>query len=160
MHFHLEKGERIMKLKFLLYIVCFCFFNILFATNVHLHPKANMADQQPDIKELFSSFCQIEIINNSNTELYVYGTFDDHSTLNFTVYRGDGPHYISLFYYFYCHNGMYLDILSHYQLIYSGWIDVARTFWYEPDGTWHITSFPLRGAKAESGAKTIVLTTP
>jgi hypothetical protein len=138
-----------MKLKSLLCVVCLGLWSSLFATNLHLNPKAT--EQKPGAKSMFPipSSCQIEIINDSNTDIYVYGTFDDHSRTNFTVYWRDPPHYISLFYYFYCHSGMYLDVLSPYQLLFSGWLEVDRTL--------HIISYPLRGMKAESGAKVLVV---
>lgn len=83
-----------------------------------------------EIKSLKSSkelttpgYCQIEIVNHSNYVIRVFGVFDDGEELRtFRMYPHEYPHYISLFYYGYCHYGMNLDIetLSGYR-IYSGY---------------------------------------
>ena len=140
-----------MKLKSLLFVVCLGLFSNLFAANIHLNPKADAADTKSIAKEtMFPGYCQIEVINDSFTDVYVYGTFDDGSTVDFSIYRYEAPHYISLFYYFYCHSGMYLTIQSPYGVIYSGWTNV--------DSTVHIVPFLKKGAKAEAGAKAEVTT--
>lgn len=117
-----------MKLKSLLFIVCFSLFSNVFAANAHLHPKTDEADKKTISKNLtYPGYCQIEIINDSFSDVNVYGTFDDGSTVNFNIYRFEAPHYISLFYYFYCHSGMYLTIQSPYGVTYSGWTNVNST---------------------------------
>ena len=67
-----------MKLKSLLFILCISVFGNIFAANVHINPKADAADKK-SIAQLarYPSYCQIELINDSFTDLYVYGTFDD-----------------------------------------------------------------------------------
>lgn len=117
-----------MKLKSLLFVLCFSLFANVFAANSHLHPKADAADKKSISKNVaYPGFCQIEIINDSFTDVNVSGTFDDGAGINFNIYRYESPHYISLFYYFYCHSGMYLNIVSPYGTVYSGWTNVNST---------------------------------
>lgn len=117
-----------MKLKSLLFILCFSLFSSVFAANMHMNPNADTADQKTiKSQTVYPGYCEIEIINDSFTDVRVFGTFDDGSTINFDVYRYESPHYISLFYYFYCHNGMYITIQSPYYTLYSGWTDVNST---------------------------------
>lgn len=117
-----------MKLKSLLSVVCFSLCTNTFAANVHLNSNADTQDKN-EIKKstIYPGYCQIEIINHSYTDVNVFGTFDDGSTVNFNIYRFEQPHYISLFYNFYCHNGMYITIQSPYYTVYSGWTDVNST---------------------------------
>lgn len=117
-----------MKLKSFLFIICFCLFTNVFATNSHIHPKADEADKKAIAKNLtYPGYCQIEIINDSFTDINVFGTFDDGSSISFNVYRYESPHYIDLYYYYYCHSGMYLTIESPYYTVYSGWTNVNST---------------------------------
>lgn len=120
-----------MKLKSLLFIVCFSLFTSVFAANVHMHPKAESDNTKSAEKGMaYPGYCKIEIINASYTDVRVYGTFDDGSTVNFNVYSFESPHYIDLFYNSYCHNGMYISIQSlsyPYPTIYSGWTNVNST---------------------------------
>ncbi|MBI2786076.1 MAG: hypothetical protein HYX60_07140 [Legionella longbeachae] len=117
-----------MKLKSLLFAICFSLIGHVFAANIHLNPKADAADKKSvATKRMYPGYCQIEIINESLTDIFVYGTFDDNSTVSFPIYYREYPHYISLFYYTYCHNGMYLEITSPYGTIYSGWTNVNST---------------------------------
>ena len=135
------KGET-MKLKSLLFVICLSLFGQVFAANLHLNPKADVADKKSIAKEsMYPGYCQIELINDSYTDVFVYGTFDDGSTIDFNIYRYEAPHYISLYYYFYCHSGMYLTIQSAYGVVYSGWTNV--------DSTVRIVPFLNKGAKAE-----------
>jgi len=138
--FHYEKGEN-MKLKSLMFVVCVGLFSNLFAANVHLNPKTDVADKKSLAKAMYPGYCQIEIINDSFTDVYVIGTFDDGSTIDFSIYRYEAPHYISLFYYFYCHPGMYLTIQSPYGVAYSGWTNI--------DSTVRVVPFLRNGIKAE-----------
>ena len=117
-----------MKLRSLLFVVCFSLFTNIFAANIHLHPKADQADKKPAGKSMmYPGYCQIEIINDSFTDVRVFGTFDDGSTLDFNIYRYESPHYISLFYNFYCHSSMYITIQSPFYTVYSGWTNVNST---------------------------------
>ncbi|MGC1183065.1 hypothetical protein [Legionella sp.] len=131
-----------MKLKSLVFVIFIGLFSNLFAANVHLNSKADTADKKSIAKEvMYPGYCQIEIINDSFTDVYVYGNFDDGSSIDFSIYRYEAPHYISLFYYFYCHSGMYLTIQSPYGVVYSGWTNV--------DSTVHIVPFLKKGVKAQ-----------
>lgn len=117
-----------MKLKSLLFLVCFSLCTQVIGANLHLNPKANNEDKKSIAKNVsYPGYCQIEIINDSFVDVNVYGTFDDGSSISFNIYRYEAPHYISLFYDFYCHNDMYITIQSRYQMIYSGWTEVNST---------------------------------
>ena len=130
-----------MKLKSLLFALCFSLVGHAFAANIHLNEKANAADKKSIAKEtMYPGYCQIELINDSLTDVYVNGTFDDGSALGFSIYRFEAPHYISLFYYGYCHSGMDITVQSPYGIVYSGWTYVNSTIRIVPY---------LKGAKAE-----------
>ncbi len=117
-----------MKLKSILFLVCVSLFSNVFAANIHLNPKADSADKQTIGKNVsYPGYCQIEIINDSFTDVRVFGTFDDGSTVDFNIYRYESHHYISLFYNFYCHNQMYITIQSPFYTVYSGYTDVNTT---------------------------------
>ena len=117
-----------MKLKSLLVVLCFSLFTQVFAANLHLHPKADAADKKAIQKGLtYPGYCQIELINDSYTDVRVFGTFDDGATLDFGIYRYESPHYIDLFYNFYCHSGMYITVVSPFYTLYSGWTNVNST---------------------------------
>lgn len=117
-----------MKLKSVLFVVFFSLFNSVFAANMHLNPAASSQDIKTVQKGIsYPGYCQIEIINDSFTDVRVYGTFDDGEYLDFNIYRYEAPHYISLFYGFGCHSGMYITIQSAFGTIYSGWTDVNST---------------------------------
>lgn len=117
-----------MKLKSLLFLVCFSLFTNVFAVNLHINPKADSEDKKSIAKGVtYPGYCQIEIINDSFTDVSVFGTYDDGSSVGFDIYRFDAPHYISLFYNFYCHSQMYITIQSPYYTLYSGWTNVNST---------------------------------
>ncbi len=117
-----------MKLKSLLFLVCFSLFSNVFAANLHINPKADAEDKKSITKNItYPGYCQIEIINNSFTDVTVFGTYEDGSSLAFDIYSFDTPHYISLFYNFYCHSQMYITIQSPYYTLYSGWTNVNST---------------------------------
>lgn len=116
-----------MKLKSLIIGFCLSFCASAFAGNQHLHPQATTDDSQlnkpasTDMK--WPGYCEIEVINNSYDNVTVYGVFDDGVVMDpFNVYSFESPHYISLYYYGYCHQGMnlYIDTWSGYHL-YSGY---------------------------------------
>lgn len=139
--FHLTEGKS-MKLKSLLFVVCFSLFTNVFAANLHMHPKADSADKKSIEKGItYPGYCQIEIINDSFTDVRVFGTFDDGSMVDFDIYRFESPHYISLFYNYYCHNSMYITIQSPYYTLYSGWTDVNSTI--------HVVPYLNKQAKVE-----------
>jgi len=114
-----------MKLKSLLLVICFSLFPQVFEANLHINSKANESDKKSIAKETtFPGYCEIEVINDSYSDVRVYGTYDDGSIVDFNIYRFEAPHYISLYYYLYCHSGMYLTIQSSYGVIYSAWTSV------------------------------------
>lgn len=122
-----------MKFKALILVASMCLFQNLFAANIHMHPKADIANKTMTASQtMYPGYCEIEIINNSYNDVYVYGTFDDGTTVNFSVPRYASPQYITLFYYAYCHNGMYLTIQSAQGILYSGWTDVHQTVFITP----------------------------
>lgn len=131
----LTKGKT-MKFKSLLLVLCFSVFGSAFADNVHLHPKAAVSDNKSAQKSMnYPGYCEIEIINNSFTDVRVFGTYDDLTPLEeFIVYRYEAPHYISLFYYNTCHPEMYLTIVPTYSSmpIYSGWARANSTIRIQP----------------------------
>ena len=99
----------------------------VFAENHHQHPQATPQEQQDNATNgkvaSWAGYCEIEIINNSYEDVSVYGIFDDGSTVGpFNIYSFEAPHYISLYYYGYCHSGMdlYIDSWSGYHL-YAGY---------------------------------------
>ena len=117
-----------MKLKSLVFGFCFSLCASVFAGNQHAHPEAN--NNQAPAKEVnLPGNCEIEIINNSYQDVRVNGRFDDGvPMIPFNVYSFESPHYISLYYYGYCHSGMdlYIDTFSGYN-IYAGWTKVRTT---------------------------------
>ncbi|MCL9685522.1 hypothetical protein [Legionella maioricensis] len=117
-----------MKLKSLLFVVCFSLFSNVFAANLHINPKADAEDKKSITKNIsYPGYCQIEIINNSFTDVTVFGTYEDGSSLAFGIYSFDAPHYISLYYNLYCHSQMYITVQSPYYTLYSGWTNVNST---------------------------------
>lgn len=119
-----------MKLKSLILGLCVSLCSTVFAANQHLHPQANTTENKPAEKSVsWAGYCEIEIINNSFEDVRVYGVFDDGVALQpFNVYSFESPHYISLFYYGYCHAGMdiYIDTFSGYHL-YAGYTERRST---------------------------------
>ncbi|MCP0913026.1 MULTISPECIES: hypothetical protein [Legionella] len=117
-----------MKIKSLIFLCCFGLLSNVFAgTNQHIHPKAN--DQKGQQVSAAYSNCDITIINNSFDNVQVTGTFDDGSPLiPFSVYSFEAPHYISLYYYNYCHSGMYLTIRTfNGHMIYNAYTPTNMT---------------------------------
>ncbi|KTD18846.1 Uncharacterised protein [Legionella lansingensis] len=124
-----------MKLKSLLFVCCLGLLTSAFADNRHLHPQANSPTANTAGAKSVAKgaklpgYCEIEIINSSYDHVRVYGVFDDGKSLTpFNVYSYEGPHYIDLFYYGYCHAGMnlWIDTFSGYR-IYGGYTYVNST---------------------------------
>lgn len=122
-----------MKLKSLLFIVCFALLSSVYADNRHLHPNITAAQAASDKKLTSPGYCEIELINASYDDVNVYGRFEDGATLRpFTIYSHEAPHYISLYYPDYgrysCHNGMNLQVTTvDGMIIYSGYTYVDST---------------------------------
>ncbi len=140
-----------MKLRSFLCVIFFSLSSHAFAAHLHLNPNANEADKSSAPKAtMYPGYCQIEVINNSSNYIRVTGFFDDSTYLDpFTIFAFEAPHYISLYYYGYCHAGMNLSILSPYgAVIYSSWTDVHSTIRiidYLKNG--------IKGVKAEIATK-------
>lgn len=103
---------------------CLCLSSSVFAANQHMHKQ----DKKED-KVQWVDGCKIEIINQSFSDVRVYGYFDDGSSLDpFKVFSFEAPQYISLYYYGYCHSGMDLDIdsVSGYN-VFSGYVRTGAT---------------------------------
>jgi hypothetical protein len=115
-----------MKLKSLLFVLSMGLLTQAFATNVHMHPKADKPSMSKGVN--YPGYCEIEVINDSYSDAHIYGTFDDHSNTKFDVPRYDSAHYINLFYYFYCHDGMFITIETNAGgVIGWGWVDTNTT---------------------------------
>lgn len=134
-----------MKLKSLLFVCCLGLLSSAFAQNRHVHPQAKPADVNAVAgtkNAMMPGYCEIEIDNYRNENLVVTGQFDDGSYLPpFTIYRYDAPHYISLYYYGYCHNGMYLSVQDYAgYYLYSGYTPVESK----------VTLYPYMKAQAKA----------
>jgi hypothetical protein len=86
-----------------------------FATSAqyHLYPNAKIEDIKKSSKNTLKAApsCLIKITNDSHDDILVYGTFDDGTPLQpFMIYAYESSHYISLFYYGFCHAGMDVNI--------------------------------------------------
>lgn len=117
-----------MKIKILFLVGCLSFCTSLQALdNHHVYPNPDGTNSLPkENGSKWPGYCEIEIINDSFTNIRVYGVFDDDVILRpFNIYRYEYPHYISLYYYGYCHYGMdiHIDTLSGYN-IYDGYTRV------------------------------------
>ncbi len=112
-----------------LFGAAFLFFSttLFAADNHHVYPNDQVSSADLKEKKLeWPGYCEIEIINDSYTDVRVYGIYDDGVILQpFSVYRYEYPHYISLYYYGYCHTGMDIHVytLGGYQ-IYAGYTQV------------------------------------
>jgi hypothetical protein len=86
-----------------------------------------------DAKPAFYS-CEIEIVNDSFSNVTVYGRYDDGVPLNpFNVYSYEYSHYIDLFYNGYCHSGMYLSVVTFSgYTIFSGYVFTGSTIHVVP----------------------------
>ena len=137
-----------MKLRAFVFACCFSLISSVFAANQHLHPQAGNAEKAPANKGLtYPGYCEIEIINQSYDDVRVSGLFDDGIGLQpFSIYSYESPHYISLYYYGYCHAGMniYIDTYSGYR-VYAGYTPTNSTI--------RIVPYLAKQVKAEVTAK-------
>ena len=119
-----------MKLRSIILGICVGLCSSVFAANQHLHPQASDSDNKSTEKNVgYPGYCEIEVINNSFDNVTVYGIFDDGVSMDpFNVYSFESSHYISLYYYGYCHAGMnlYIDTFSGYH-VYSGYTYTRST---------------------------------
>lgn len=114
-----------MKIKSAILGLCIGLCSSVFAANL-----PNMEGPRAPAKNAsYPGYCEIEIANNSFDNVRVYGVFDDGTSLSpFNIYTFESPYYISLYYYGYCHAGMYLyiDTFSGYR-IYAGYTETGTT---------------------------------
>ena len=120
---------------------------LAYAANVHTHPsdvEASAKDATPKIA--MPGYCEIEIVNHSFHNVSVHGDFDDGTSMYpFNVYSFGYAQYIDLYYYNYCHAGMYLSIYDDYgYVLYSA---------YTPVGSSIVISLFGKQLKAEVHAK-------
>jgi len=109
------------------------FVTSIFATNVHQNAKAKL--QENDVKTQSAKKlggCEVVIINRSYMDLYVQGTFDDYTSIGFPISRYDGPHYIDMYYDYYCHPYMDLLITSPYGIVFQTTVRVGSSIFIEP----------------------------
>lgn len=127
-----------MRIKTLIVSLCFLLVGQVFASdhssNVHAYPKEKNLSANSSVTEkekLSPSFgsCEVEIINDSFSNVTVYGRYDDGIPLTpFNVYSYEFSHYIDLYYNGYCHSGIYLSIVTFSgYTIFSGWVYVGST---------------------------------
>lgn len=138
-----------MKIKSLFLICCLSLISSVFAANRHIHPKVDMntAAVSATKNAMVPGYCEIQINNRSFDNVTVYGTFDDGIAMTpFDIYAFEQPHYISLYYYGYCHRDMYLNIVtfSGYP-VYSGYT--------RADSAVNIVPYLTNQVKAEIKAK-------
>lgn len=132
--------EKIMRYIMLLLVLVSS--NLFAMENQHFYPAANIpmttTKQAEELK--YPGYCEIEIVNNSCYNVRVSGVFDDGEILRpFKVYAHEYPHYISLYYYGYCHYGMDIFIETTYG--YRIYADYTRR--YE---TIYISSYMYAGS--------------
>ena len=122
-----------MKFKAVLFVCCLGLLPSAFADNRHTHPQANN-DAKSGTKNVRNN-CEIEIINESNTPVHVTGVFPDDgsSLIPFDIYPYSGPQYIDLYYYGYCHGGMYLYLhtFTGYR-VHGGYTPVDTSIYLRP----------------------------
>ena len=128
---------------------CFCLLTNVFAANQHQHPQAaKSADAQSAGKSaMMPAYCEIEIVNDSYDNVHVFGVFDDGTSLPpFNIHINESAHYISLYYYGYCHAGMslYVDTFNGFH-VYSGYTPANTTI--------HVLPYFGNMVKAEVRAK-------
>ena len=136
-----------MKLKSLFFFACLSVCFLGHAENRHVHPDAvNHAGTTATKNAMSPGYCQIEVINDSNQYVTVSGQFDDNTPLApFNIYAHEIPHYISLYYYNYCHANMYLYITSNGYIVFSGYANAGSTI--------RIVPYLQGQLKAEVGVK-------
>ncbi|KTC87713.1 MULTISPECIES: hypothetical protein [Legionella] len=105
-----------MKFKSLILASCLGLFSSAYADHSHSYPQTNNTPSaKSDLTKgaTYPGYCAIEIVNNSFDGVWVYGTFEDGTSLkSFYIPRYDTPHVIHLDHYDYrygytfCHHGM------------------------------------------------------
>lgn len=112
-------------MRFFILLISLVFGNAWAAENIHYYPNTEApAINKKEVKDLkYPGYCEIEIVNDSHYTVRVNGVFTDGYELEpFRIYPHEYPHYISLYYYGWCHYGMdiYIETLAGYR-VYSGY---------------------------------------
>lgn len=106
-------------------ILALFFSQITFALQASYHQRDNSRPPTAahDKVSIFGG-CYIEVINDSFSNVTVYGRYDDGIPLiPFDVYSYEYSHLIDMFYDGYCHSGMYLSIVTFSgYAIFSGYV--------------------------------------
>lgn len=110
-------------MRFFILLISLVFSNVWAAENMHYYPNTEATPvSEKAVKDLkYPGYCEIEIVNDSHYTVRVTGIFSDGSDLEpFIIYPHEYPHYISLYYYGWCHYGMdiYIETLGGYR-VYS-----------------------------------------
>lgn len=118
-----------MKLKFIIAFCLMALFNFAFAATQHAHSQKDSSVVKKTVKSIsWPGSCGIEIINRSYEPVQVYGQFDDGEGLSFSILPYDPSHFISLYYYGYCHYDMYINITTFNGYpVFSGYPRVGST---------------------------------
>lgn len=110
-----------------------CLFGLAGSTFAAVHTHADVKGAKDTAKnQKFIPGCQITVVNESQYDADVYGTFDDGGTVNFRSYAYTGYNNIEMYYYdpyvdyYYCHNGMNINIYSLGRLIYAQYTPTNR----------------------------------
>ncbi len=120
-----------------LILVCLlCLSSAAFSNNRHVHSATGNASdfKAAGVKASWMDGCEIQIINQSYADVRIFGIFDDGSSLEpFNIYSFEAPHYISLYYYGYCHEGMEIDIETFYGYpVFSGFVRRGTPLYITP----------------------------
>ncbi|MDP1615493.1 MAG: hypothetical protein Q8L68_06820 [Methylococcales bacterium] len=108
------------------------------STNIHAYPGENHSQSAESAlksnQPISFGGCEIEIINDSFSNVTVYGRYDDGIPLiPFNVYSYEFSHYIDLYYNGYCHSGIYLSIVTFSgSTIFSAWVYTGSTLHIVP----------------------------
>lgn len=108
------------------FLVAFCmaFLTSVFASPSHNYPETDSARALQQSKPMTApNYCEIEINNYSFHDVQVFGVFDTGVALTpFIIHSFESPHYISLFYFGYCHAGMNIHINTYAgDVVYSAY---------------------------------------
>ncbi len=138
-------------------VLVFALFNPAFAEALNHHgysqiptQSSNLAPNATDVKPKIFGNCFIEIVNDSFSNVTIYGRFPDEGVplIPFDVYSYEYSHWIDMFYNGYCHSGMYLSIVTFTGYnIFSGYIFTGSTIHIIPSLKNH---FKVEIKKAES----------
>ena len=97
-----------MKLVLFFFSCLYSLSSSVFASDLHTYPQEGSAATS---KIMWAVNCDVEIINQSYTDVQVFAVFEDGVALDpFNIYSFSPAHYISLYYNGYCHSGIDLDI--------------------------------------------------